>query len=1008
MAAVCLACRTGAQNSAQLLVATGSAPQVVERGPNHTVHQRLIAITNLQGQVSGWRTNRYTEMQNGLNYAVSGTYVPSSVDVQITSTGAAATNGQYSVNFNANLNSGGSVDLTLPQGQHLRCNILSLNYGDPSTGSNAVIAVVQDSIGQIAGSGRVIYTNAFDRATASVIYTYARSGFRQDVLLERQLPSPAAWGLSPETSVLQVISEFVDAPVAQVQQQRMADGSLDDTLINFGTMGIGRGGALLLGSGSAGLGPVAVRKHWLVLDSGRTLLVEEIKYSAIAAAIGSLPAALAPSGTNQQSSATPVLRTASAHLQVPAARLAGRQGAQMKVAAAPLPKQGFLIDYNVLWAWNVWDSFTFQKGETYFIAGPVTINTVNIEGGATLKFPSFGGTYQRGVVMDPYTMECSGAEIFAGTVNCFTGPWNWAVITASDDNSIGAVIDGSSGGPSGLYASPALYLEQSSSLQYLRFVYAAQGVVPAGSCGELDLTNVEFLACAEPIFVLGGAVTVNAYNVLAQGFDAFMGVWSGGCLYGSELEHLTADQGNDFCYGAYYPPHVVNSLLTSLANAPDPGSVTLDPSTRVLGFSPYVQSVSGGCYLAPDSPYRHAGTTGISPSLLGSLARKTTQPPETLTYPVTVDTTLGPSLQVARDNQGPGPDLGYHYDPIDYALTGSNLVISNATLTLTNGVVLAGYLGYGLQLVGGGRLVSQGSATVLNHLVLGYGAQQLPWPLISVTPDPNCQVQLSFTELDFPPSPTALFASTSSPPASLQMSHCQVQGGAINISGHVTGFGPQVMLTNNLFVRCSVSLTDSTGTGQSWNSLGVALYNNLFYGGSATLSHGFNGAGSQTWSIHDNFFCQSAVSGGAGAGTVVYDHNGYVTGYSQLAPGQPSDVVVGDPGFQPGPLGLFYHPGASQFTDVGSRTAPSAGLYHFTIQVDQAIEGNTVVDLGFHYVAVDGQGNPLDSDGDGVPDYVEDRNGNGIATDDPTSWLVYDSPNGLAPGRGLQVFTPLK
>lgn len=53
-------------------------------------------------------------------------------------------------------------------------------------------------------------------------------------------------------------------------------------------------------------------------------------------------------------------------------------------------------------------------------------------------------------------------------------------------------------------------------------------------------------------------------------------------------------------------------------------------------------------------------------------------------------------------------------------------------------------------------------------------------------------------------------------------------------------------------------------------------------------------------------------------------------------------------------------------------------------------------------------GQPYDNDGDGVPDYLEDVNGDGSAAGDPTSWLIYNSPNGLTGGNGLQVFTPLK
>jgi hypothetical protein len=67
-----------------------------------------------------------------------------------------------------------------------------------------------------------------------------------------------------------------------------------------------------------------------------------------------------------------------------------------------------------------------------------------------------------------------------------------------------------------------------------------------------------------------------------------------------------------------------------------------------------------------------------------------------------------------------------------------------------------------------------------------------------------------------------------------------------------------------------------------------------------------------------------------------------------------------------------------------------------------------MVDIGYHYVACNAAGQPIDTDGDGLPDYLEDVNGNGNGEDDPTSWLSYNSSNGLSPGNGLVVFTPLK
>ncbi len=63
----------------------------------------------------------------------------------------------------------------------------------------------------------------------------------------------------------------------------------------------------------------------------------------------------------------------------------------------------------------------------------------------------------------------------------------------------------------------------------------------------------------------------------------------------------------------------------------------------------------------------------------------------------------------------------------------------------------------------------------------------------------------------------------------------------------------------------------------------------------------------------------------------------------------------------------------------GSQLASAAGLYHYTVLTNAySIEGTNTVSIGFHYVGVDANGWPLDTNGDGLPDYVKDSNGDGV------------------------------
>src|SRR5438132_13851168 len=77
--------------------------------------------------------------------------------------------------------------------------------------------------------------------------------------------------------------------------------------------------------------------------------------------------------------------------------------------------------------------------------------------------------------------------------------------------------------------------------------------------------------------------------------------------------------------------------------------------------------------------------------------------------------------------------------------------------------------------------------------------------------------------------------------------------------------------------------------------------------------------------------------------------------------------------------------------DKGSTYATNVGFYHYCTTTNNVKETNSTVDIGLHYVAVDANGNPIDSDSDGLPDYLEDLNGNGALDAGETDWTVADT-----------------
>ncbi len=130
------------------------------------------------------------------------------------------------------------------------------------------------------------------------------------------------------------------------------------------------------------------------------------------------------------------------------------------------------------------------------------------------------------------------------------------------------------------------------------------------------------------------------------------------------------------------------------------------------------------------------------------------------------------------------------------------------------------------------------------------------------------------------------------------------------------------------------------------------------------------------WTIKDNAFDQTLIT--QNGASVDHGYNAYITGCDRFTPTSTNDQVVASFGFAAGPLGAYYLPSGSPLINAGSQNATNVGLYHFTTWVDQSLEGFSTVDIGFHYVAVDEDGNPLDGDADGLADYFEDANGNGV------------------------------
>jgi hypothetical protein len=372
---------------------------VVERGPNHCIWCRVTAFTNNLGKVT-YRTNSYTELSSGMHHLVNGQWVESSEEIEITPTGAQATNGLHKAVFSGELNVADAIDLTTPGGQHLKSHVMGLSYFDPATGKSVLIAEIKDSHGQLLPTkNQVLYPDAFTDFKADVRYTYRKSGFEQDIILHEQPPPPSDWGLS-DAARLQVLTEFPEAREPAIRSAAAGPGALPDETIDFGTMKMGRGKAFTLGQERPS---ASVRKQWLKLE-GRTFLVEEVPIQAISKQLQKLPA---PSTSNPSPNPTPnsapekgkrsstpgrsnVPRRQLVDQRVlPAPKPAKKGGIPVQLASLAPIQDGLVMDYVTMNTDT--NDFTFQSDTTYYISGFVNLGgTTAFEGGTVLKYSESG------------------------------------------------------------------------------------------------------------------------------------------------------------------------------------------------------------------------------------------------------------------------------------------------------------------------------------------------------------------------------------------------------------------------------------------------------------------------------------------------------------------------------------------------------------------------------------------------------------------------------------------
>ncbi|MGO8931762.1 MAG: hypothetical protein ACLQU3_33320 [Limisphaerales bacterium] len=1025
-----------------VLSSSAQTRSVLEMGPHHALY------SSSDGSPGGAPT---LVLETGLYYwsADAQQWLPADPSFSINATGDAfvanKTLGQ--LRASAQINTAGAITVNLdPQDatRQLVTSPVAIAIEEPATGTRLVIGTITNSIGALVEgtTNQIIYEDCFAGVCASYVVEVERGTYSADVLFTGKL-DVRDWGFTTNARVL-IFSEIYGPPpdssirrplyieqdpqkIAQAAQLGLSLDVIDETLC-WGNLVMAEGSAYTAATATATNGASVNVAKQIETGDGRLFLVESLAFASLQDQFLSLPECTPPGGharLNRPNGAkfryagiprlpsSPVVALQpSSEPAVPSATPKRTLPLQARIARRPA---GVCVDYIANLGGTLSTPVTFQSSTNVLITGSLYLN------GA--------------VTFEPIIVKYK-TNAFMQINNTLTlknfGQFRGAQFTAVDDNSVGDTCAGiTNSGYTGViantgYANPAIYTAQSSlSLTNCRFSYAklaVQCIPSTASSSTYNFSHSQLVNCITGIQLgaagcgswgCGVTVALNANNCLMANVTLPFSICLTNPPLGLGLANCTLDRAIQIAQRASggFSLNARNCIFSNITNT-SPGvtfagayngfyssAQQFGTAQSTVTNSPFQSVGAGNYYLTIASGFANAGTNaGIPAWLQADLGKRTTYPPTVVCDALLCsDQTL--SSQVPRDTSV--CSLGMHYDPMDWAL--GWVLLTNATISVNPGTVIAAFgtnaggtniAAYGLAIGQNAALQCQGAPNAPNWFVAYNTVQEQGTNTGGWIPPssglllsefqgltPGSVINCRFTHWSVPSLDEPGFnAPTNSGPLTFQ--DCEFHGGKLLSSS------PTIDLTNCLLERVYANLS-SADTNSPY------IRNSLFYGGIFNFAPNVTNA-----LVKDNLFDQTAIP----TNTAIYTtynggYNAYVTNNNRLLPLFATDkILTGTPAYQTGPLGNYYYPtngpsgGLTNLFNTGSTWATNVGLYHYTTTTNQVVEGSTMLDIGYHYVAVDANGNPLDTDGDGIPDYLEDTNGDGAYdSGDLSNWKVADT-----------------
>ncbi|MDX1952880.1 MAG: LamG-like jellyroll fold domain-containing protein, partial [Verrucomicrobiota bacterium] len=922
--------------------------KVLERGADWNIISVESSFINGDGNVSVV-TNSIYQLETGLNsWSADGQWEPVTNEFILKDGHAVAQGSHHKITIPADISNKEGVVVQF-KNKLLRSHVFGLVLYDSASGNSALIGEVRATQGVLVKQNEVVFPDSFDGIKADVKYIHSKQGIEQDILIYENPALPE--GFSEETTRLEVWTEFSEFPAAKVsiksqvkgnwdaRQNRLAEDLIDEE-IDFEDFKFGEGKSFDVNDRDHVRSIVS--KTWTRIGN-RTFLIEAVPLNTVQESLLRLPRQKKNQAfrTGRREEIASLL----SNFGKDPNQVADKFGKRIAANETVLP---FTIDY-VLQAAGTLTDVRFRRGVTYLITGPVVLNGQKtiFEGGSVIKFS-----------------KESGAKLQVNTNAVFdTSPYQPVVFTASDDNSIGEITPNSGGAlEPGKYAEVAIEFnavaaKASFYAKDLRILYAKTAIKLVGGIGH-HVSNLQ-IGYSKTGIQLDSA---EAYlgNALIFATETSLSA-SGSSL--CRAEHVTLDSPTVIAGSIPGSPApasgwatFVNSLITGTAN--DPSIPLINTPAQLASGDTFASSQGGTHYLKGSFSYRRTANPALNNPLLNTALEKMT-----VTAPIMVDGNYQADFVlrpiIPRDAKVEEP--GYHYPAIDFVW--SNLLLTNSTLVLSNGVAVGIAGSTGLTVTNKGSLISEGTALIPNRIFPAFNVAELPIPGSHRSPvlirinvaDVNNRGKVTAKDTEFygMGSGTVGILSLVDRLAEVTLKDCLLQGAHLDLLEPSSPFSASsaswLKLINNSFIDSRFNVVKAHYAANT--ALSGEIFNNTFYNSPVTIrleqpSFGYPPA----WTIQENIFdSESPVLEASPYATLLHSHTGFVNCTAWSEPGM---VSLSSFNYEKGPLGALYH-STTSFQNKGTRSLSASQLYHFTTTLNQVREGegSPTLDIGKHYLA---------------------------------------------------------